>query len=315
MLAATGGHAKFDGHLPGDPYKGSNFMFERIGLIAKQGAVEIRDTLSYLVQYLQDRKRHLIIDECCAEILGRDDLETIAAVDMGQHCDLAIAVGGDGTMLKAAHKLSQQQVPLLGINLGRLGFLADIPADAISEHLDVILNGDYDEDLRCLIQATVHRQGKLIHECEAINDIIIQKWNTARLIEFDTHIDGTLVNCQRSDGLIIATPTGSTAYALSAGGPILHPRLDAMLLVPIAPHNLSNRPIVVDGRAKIEISVVTQETDQARLTADGDSQLELAPGDRLLITKKDKAIHLIHPANYEHFRLLRTKLHWGRELC
>jgi len=290
-------------------------MFERIGLIAKSGAVEIRDTLSYLVQYLQDRRRTIIVDECCAEILGRDDMQMIPAKEIGRHCDLAIAIGGDGTMLKAAHKLSEHQVPLLGINLGRLGFLADIPADAIAEHLDAILEGCYEEDERCLLHAIVSRKGETIHESEAINDLIIQKWNTARLIEFDTHINGTLVNCQRSDGLIVSTPTGSTAYALSAGGPILHPRLDAILLVPICPHNLANRPIVVDSRARIEIAVVTQEPRLVRLTADGDSQLDLGPGDRLLVSKKDKAIRLIHPASYEHFRLLRNKLHWGRELC
>lgn len=290
-------------------------MFERIGLIAKSGVVEIRDSLSYLVQYLQDRRRTILVDECCAEILGRDDLQMVPALEMGEHCDLAIAIGGDGTMLKAAHKLSEHQVPLLGVNLGRLGFLADIPADAIAEHLDAILDGQYKEDERCLLHAAVSRQGQIVNKSEAINDLIIQKWNTARLIEFDTHIDGTLVNNQRSDGLIIATPTGSTAYALSTGGPILHPRLDAILLVPICPHNLSNRPIVVDGGARIEVSVVTQESGQARLTADGDSQIELAPGDRILIQKKDKSIRLLHPADYEHFRLLRNKLHWGRELC
>ena len=290
-------------------------MFERIGLIAKSGAVEIRDSLSYLVQYLQDRRRTIFVDECCAEILGCDDLQMVPALEMGEHCDLAIAIGGDGTMLKAAHKLSEHQVPLLGVNLGRLGFLADIPADAIAENLDAILEGQYKEDERCLLHAAVSRQGKIVNESEAINDLIIQKWNTARLIEFDTHIDGTLVNNQRSDGLIVATPTGSTAYALSTGGPILHPRLDAILLVPICPHNLSNRPIVVDGGARIEVSVVTQESGQARLTADGDSQVELAPGDRILIQKKDKSIRLLHPADYEHFRLLRNKLHWGRELC
>lgn len=290
-------------------------MFERIGLIAKSGAVEIHDTLSYLVQYLQDRQRTIIVDECCAEILGRDDLQMMPAAEIGLHCDLAISIGGDGTMLKAAHKLSEHQVPLLGINLGRLGFLADIPADAIAENLDAILDGRYEEDERCMLHASVSRKGEVIHEAEAINDLIIQKWDTARLIEFDTHINGTLVNNQRSDGLIVATPTGSTAYALSSGGPILHPRLDAILLVPICPHNLSNRPIVVDGNAQIEISVVTQESGQARLTADGESQVELAPGDRILIKKKDKSIHLIHPADYEHFRLLRNKLHWGRELC
>lgn len=290
-------------------------MFERIGLIAKRGAVEIRDTLNNLIRYLQDKRRTVIVDECCADILGATDLETTSATELGRRCDLVISVGGDGTMLKAVHKLSGHDVPLLGINLGRLGFLADIPAGAIAEHLDSILDGQYDEDQRYMLRGTVERQGKTIHECEAVNDIIIQKWNTARLIEFDTHINGTLVNCQRSDGLIVSTPTGSTAYALSSGGPILHPRVDAILLVPICPHNLSNRPIVVDGDARIEITVTSTEAGLARLTADGDSLLDLAPGDRLLIHKKDKSIRLIHPADYEHFRLLRTKLHWGRELC
>lgn len=290
-------------------------MFKRIGLIAKRGAVEIRDTLNNLIQYLQDRERSVIVDECCADILERTDLEGADAAELGRQCDLVICVGGDGTMLKAVHKLSGHDVPLLGINLGRLGFLADIPAGAIAEHLDNILEGYYDEDERFLLRGAVSRQGEVIQECEAVNDIIIQKWNTARLIEFDTHINGTLVNCQRSDGLIVSTPTGSTAYALSSGGPILHPRVDAILLVPICPHNLSNRPIVVDGNARIEITVTSPETGLARLTADGDSLLELAPGDRLIIHKKDKSIRLIHPADYEHFRLLRTKLHWGRELC
>lgn len=290
-------------------------MFERIGLIAKRGAVEIRDTLNHLIRYLQDKQRVVIIDECCADILGTSELQATPVTEFGRHCDLVISIGGDGTMLKAVHKLSGHDVPLLGINLGRLGFLADIPAGAIAEHLDNILAGYYDEDQRYMLRGTVERQGETIHECEAVNDIIIQKWNTARLIEFDTHINGTLVNCQRSDGLIVSTPTGSTAYALSSGGPILHPRVDAILLVPICPHNLSNRPIVVDGNAHIEITVTSPEPGLARLTADGDSLLDLAPGDRLIIHKKDKSIRLIHPANYEHFRLLRTKLHWGRELC
>lgn len=290
-------------------------MFKRIGLIAKQGAVEIRATLNDLVHYLQTRAREIVVDECCAEILGRGDIPSVRAEDIGTRCDLAIAIGGDGTMLKAAHLLSGHDVPLLGINLGRLGFLADIPGDAIAQHLDPILDGRFDQDRRYLLQGQVRRDGHLIHECEAVNDIVVEKWNTARLIEFETHIDRKLVNCQRSDGLIVATPTGSTAYAMAGGGPILHPELDAILLVPICPHNLSNRPIVVGGGSRIEITVITKVPGQAWLTADGDSRVELVPGDKVLIHRKDKTIRLIHPANYDHFRILRNKLHWGRELC
>ncbi|MEX2515450.1 MAG: NAD(+) kinase [Gammaproteobacteria bacterium] len=290
-------------------------MFERIGLIAKSGATEIRDTLTYLVQYLQEQQRTLVLDECCTEILGRSDLRTIPAAEIGAHCDLAITIGGDGTMLKAAHKLSGYDVPLLGINLGRLGFLADVPADSIAEHLGPILKGEFDSDSRAILQGAVSRRGSVVHNCEAINDIIIQKWNTARLIEFDTHIDGHLVNCQRADGLIIATPTGSTAYAMSSGGPILHPAVDAIALVPISPHNLSNRPIVVSGNAQIEVTIISQAADQARLSADGDTLIELQAGDRVLVNRMERAIQFIHPAEHEHFRVLRTKLHWGRELC
>jgi NAD+ kinase len=230
-------------------------------------------------------------------------------------CDLAIAIGGDGTMLKAAYLTCQYEIPLLGINRGRLGFLADIPADAIEEHLDAIFAGTYVEEERFLLTAEVLREGKSLLKSNAFNDVVLQKWNIARLIELEIYVDGNFVHRQRSDGVIVTTPTGSTAYALSGGGPILHPSLDALALVPICPHTLTNRPIVIDGNSLVEIVVSTREIDHVRLTCDGDITCEVAPGDRVRIQKKDKKIKLIHPQGHDHFSILRAKLQWGTEVC
>ena len=230
-------------------------------------------------------------------------------------CDLAIAIGGDGTMLKAAHLACRHEMPLLGINRGRLGFLADIPANAFEEHLNAIFAGTFVEDERFLLHVEVLREGKSLLKSSAFNDVILQKWNIARLIELETYVDGSFVHRQRSDGLIVSTPTGSTAYALAGGGPILHPSLDALALVPICPHTLTNRPIVIDGNSLVEIVVGTREIDHARLTCDGDIELELAPGDRVRIQKQDKKIRLIHPKGHDHFSTLRAKLQWGTEVC
>ncbi len=214
-------------------------------------------------------------------------------------------------MLKAAHMVCDHDVPLLGINRGRLGFLADIPADAIHENLSAIFEGQYKEDERFLLHCQILRDKKPILERHAFNDIIIQKWNIARLVEFETYVDDTFVHKQRSDGMIISTPTGSTAYAMAGGGPILYPSLDALVLVPICPHTLTNRPIVIDGNSHIEIVVGTREIDHARLTCDGGVTGELAPGDRVSIRKKGKKIRLLHPADHDHFSILRAKLQWG----
>ena len=202
-------------------------------------------------------------------------------------------------------------MPLLGVNLGHIGFLADIPADNISKNMDEILNNNYVEDIRFLLSAQVFRNNKCIYEDYALNDIVIQKWNIAHLLELETYINGSFVHKHRSDGMIVSSPTGSTAYALAGGGPIVQPSLDAMLLVPICPHSLTNRPIVVDGKSSIEVVVTTREIDNARLAIDGEVRLELTSDDSIKVHKKDKSIKLIHPPEHDQFHILREKLNWS----
>lgn len=287
-------------------------MFKRVGLITNSGVKAIQKTLKEVVDYLATREQKVILDTCCSDLLEKHGLEVYPANEMGQHCDLVIAIGGDGTMLMAARMLCDSDIPLLGINLGHVGFLSDIPADDIGKSMDEILNGHYVEDVRFLLRSQVFRDGACICEDYAMNDVIIQKWNIARLVELVTNINGAFVHTHRSDGMIVSSPTGSTAYALSGGGPVMHPSLDALLLVPICPHSLTNRPIVVDGNSCIEIVVGTREIDQARLTLDGEIRLELAPGDRVRVKKKDKKIRLIHPPEHDQFHILREKLHWSK---
>lgn len=290
-------------------------MFKRIALITNSNAKKVAETLKSLIVYLQSNKTDFILDENSSVLAVQPGLPGMKDDDFDADCDLAIAIGGDGTMLKAAHLACLYDIPLLGINRGRLGFLADIPADEMEEHLDPIFAGTFVEDVRFLLHVEVLRKGKSLIKRDAFNDVILQKWNIAKLVEFETYVDNCFVHRQRSDGLIVTSPTGSTAYALSGGGPILHPSLNALALVPICPHSLTNRPIVIDGNSLVEIVVGTREIDHARLTCDGDIELELAPGDRVRVQKKDKKICLIHPEGHDHFSILRAKLQWGTEVC
>jgi NAD+ kinase len=286
-------------------------MFEKIALITNNDTKEIVDTLQTVTKFLSSRNIELILDEYCAELLPNSGFRQLDLEQLSEECDLAIVIGGDGTMLRAARVLAKHDVPLLGINRGRLGFLTDIPADSVEKDLGEILDGNHFEGKRFLLHCQVKRDGQSIMERDAFNEVIIQKWNIAKLIELETYVNQTLVHSQRADGMIVATPTGSTAYALSGGGPILHPTLDALVLVPICPHTLSNRPIVIDGNSIVEIVVGTPEIDHARLSCDGEIGCELTAGDRVQIQKKDKKVRLIHPANHNHFNTLRKKLNWG----
>ncbi len=290
-------------------------MFKRIALITNSDAKKVAETLNSLIVYLQSNEIDFVLDKDSTLLADQTGLPAMKENEFDADCDLAIAIGGDGTMLKAAHLACLHEMPLLGINRGRLGFLADIPADAFEEHLNAIFAGTFVEDERFLLHVEVLRKGKLLLDSNAFNDVILQKWNIARLVEFETYVDSRFVHRQRSDGLIVTTPTGSTAYALSGGGPILHPSLDALALVPICPHTLTNRPIVIDGNSVVEIVVGTREIDHARLTCDGDIEIELAPGDRVRVQKQDKKIKLIHPQGHDHFSILREKLQWGTEVC
>ncbi len=286
-------------------------MFKKISLITNSDSENIAETLRFLIKFLQDREIEIELDECCGRLLGDTGLPVVPPEQLGATSDLAIAIGGDGTMLKAAHLVCGHDIPLLGINRGRLGFLADIPADSVEQHLEEILKGNYSEDPRFLLHSEVHRNNELVHVRNAFNDVIVQKWNVARLIEMDTYVDDIFVHRQRSDGMIVSSPTGSTAYALSGGGPILYPTLDALVLVPICPHSLTNRPIVINGNSKVDIILGPSEDNYARLTCDGDITMELQAGDRVHVEKKNKYIRLIHPAGHDHFSILRAKLRWG----
>lgn len=287
-------------------------MFNRIGLITNSGVREIRKKLSEVISYLNSKNREIYLNPSCAELTESDVYPVYESNELGKHCDLIIAIGGDGTMLMTAHFLCELDVPLLGINMGKVGFLSDIPSNNIKEQMESILNGDYTEEIRFFLYGQVIRDGKSICEDYALNDIIVQKWNIARMVELETYVNKSFVHTHSSDGMIVSSPTGSTAYALSGGGPIMHPNLDALLLVPICPHSLTNRPIVVEGNSCIEIVIGTRKIDQARLTFDGKIKMQLAPRDKVIVKKKTQQIKLIHPSNHDQFRILREKLHWSK---
>ncbi|MCK5716610.1 MAG: NAD(+) kinase [Thiomargarita sp.] len=284
-------------------------MFKKIGLIAKHGDLKVKASLEVLVNCLYQHHFEYMLDKTSAQLLSRTDF--VASMDvLGQQCDLIIVIGGDGTLLQAARVLAKYDISLLGINLGRLGFLTDISPTEIETYLVDILNGDFREENRFLIEATVHRDKQCISHCNALNDIVIYRGNVPHVLFFETKVNGHFVNCQHADGLVIATPTGSTAYALSAGGPIIHPTLNVLVLVTICPHTFSSRPIIIDGDSEITITINSEQRGNAQL--DGDSVLchTLKPGDSVVI-KKHQHIRLIHPMDHDHYATLRTKLDWS----
>jgi NAD+ kinase len=242
-------------------------------------------------------------------------LETRAVqeADIAAEVDLIIAVGGDGTMLHAAALTGCGKVPLLGVNRGRLGFLADISPAEMLENLEQILEGNYSRETRLLLEAKITAADGSQRLAVAVNDIVLQRRETGRMIDVETRIADRYVNTHAGDGLIVATPTGSTAYALSCGGPIIEPRLDAVVIVPICPHTLGDRPIVIPASLDIEVRLLPRHDTKAEVSVDGHSLGELDPDDRLLISESANRITLIHPPGYDYYGILRSKLHWGRD--
>jgi NAD+ kinase len=232
--------------------------------------------------------------------------------EIADRADLVIAIGGDGTLLYAARLVAHRGVPLIGINRGRLGFLTDFLPQNMLASVDAALEGRCERDERALLEARLHRANGQQAQALALNDVVLQKWDTGRMLDFETWIDGTYVNSHGGDGMVIATATGSTAYALSSGGPIVSPHLDVLVLAPICPHTLSDRPIVVSGRSTITIRLIDRPDTRAQVTCDGVSLGELLPGDRLEVHPTSQKITLLHPDKFEYYRLLRSKLHWGR---
>jgi len=283
-----------------------------IGIIVKDKGDAVTKTIKQLVDFLSKSSCAIVFDNSAEGII--ENTQSVDRNTLAIKSDLAIVVGGDGTFLSAVRSLADLNIPILGINLGRLGFLVDISPDEMFEHLEQIMQGNYVEECRFLLQAHVIRDGQVISQADAFNDVVVHIRDVARMIEFETYINGQYVNYQRSDGLVVSTPTGSTAYALSSGGPLLHATLDAMVLVPICPHTLSNRPLVINANSKVEIVIGESKQSTSQVTFDGQTAFDVKPGDKIVIEKKKNTINLIHPSSYDYYEILRAKLHWSEQL-
>ena len=286
-------------------------QFKNIALVGKYPSLEdakhIHDQLNVLVDYLKKNNHQIFIETKTQQQAKLEGVESIALNDLTQRADLVIVIGGDGTMLGVARSVVDANIPLVGINQGRFGFLADLNIDSMLKNVELILKGDFLEDKRILLQADIIRSKGKIYDSFALNDVVVK--SSLRLIELEVYIDNKFVHRQRSDGIITSTPTGATAYALSAGGPILHPSLDAISIVPINPHTLSNRPIAVNGNSSIEIKII--HLDDAYVSIDGQIKFPLDLRDVIKIQKSKQTVSILHPKDYCYFEMLRNKLHWG----
>jgi NAD+ kinase len=286
--------------------------FKACALVGRHGDPRVADSMLTLARHLSSRGIAVLVDRAVKLDFGSTRVSAVEESTFGQRASLVIAIGGDGTMLYAARLVAMSDVPLLGVNRGRLGFLTDVSPDEMLERLDDILAGRYSEDRRTLLEARLQPQRGAEAVLTALNDVVIQKWETGRMLDFETWIDGGYLNTHSSDGLIVATATGSTAYALSCGGPIIQPDLGVLVLVPISPHTLSDRPIVVPSGSRIEIRLIERPDTRAQVICDGAVLGELQATDRLSVGASKHRVTLLHPPGYDYFRLLRSKLHWGR---
>ncbi|HTN95067.1 MAG TPA: NAD kinase [Gallionella sp.] len=288
------------------------FPFRNVALIGKHNAPEIAEPLLRLGEYLSSRGLTVVLDSLSAQHIKDVPYQTMSLSDIGRVVDLAIVLGGDGTMLNIARTLSLDQVPLVGVNQGRLGFLTDLSLDNMLDTIGKMLDGKFVTDERLLLAARVMRNDVEVYSGRAFNEVVVHRNNTSSMIEFEVRIDGEYLYNQRSDGLIVTTPTGSTAYAMSAGGPILHPGLDVLGLVPICPHTLSNRPIVVKGSSELEILV--HRTGDIQVRFDSHSGYDLQLHDKIIVTRHPETVCLLHPAGHSYYHTLREKLLWNQTL-
>ncbi|MCL7461725.1 NAD(+) kinase [Pseudomonas sp. NW5] len=289
-------------------------QFRNIGIIGRLGSSRVLDTIRRLKRFLLERHLHVILEDSIAEMLPGHGMQTCTRKLMGEICDLVIVVGGDGSLLGAARAMARHGTPVLGINRGSLGFLTDIRPDELEARVSEVLEGRYLMESRFLLEAEVRRGMESIGQSDALNDVVLHPGKSMRMLEFELYIDGHFVCSQKADGLIVATPTGSTAYSLSAGGPIMHPKLDAIVIVPMYPHTLSSRPIVVDGNSELKVVVSPELQIYPQISCDGQNHFTCAPGDTLSIRKKAQKLQLIHPVEHNYYEICRTKLGWGSRL-
>jgi NAD+ kinase len=283
--------------------------FRHAALVGKYNAEGIREELEKVAAFLVARGLSVTLEEETAAKTGIDRYPRLAASALGAACDVAVVLGGDGTMLGIARQLARHDTPLVGINQGRLGFITDIALDEFEAKLGAILAGDYGEEQRTMLEGGVERVGATIFESVALNDVIVSRGATAGMVELRIEIDGEFVAQLRADGLIVGSPTGSSAYALSAGGPILHPGLAGWALVPIAPHDLSHRPIVVPDSREVQVEIVAGR--DASVNFDMQSLTSLMHGDRIRVRRSAHRVRFLHPRGWSYFATLRGKLHWA----
>ncbi|MDB5891775.1 MAG: kinase [Polaromonas sp.] len=284
-------------------------QFRHVALVGKYQAHGSRFALESIAHFLSAQGCEVAIEKDSASNTGLSQYPILDVAAIGAHCDLGLVVGGDGTMLGIGRQLARFGVPLIGINQGRLGFITDIAFDAYEAVLGPMLRGAFEEDRRWMMQAKVMRDGDCVFSATAMNDVVVNRGATAGMVELKVEVDGRFVANQRADGLIIASSTGSTAYALSAGGPLLHPSIAGWVLVPIAPHTLSNRPIVLSDTGEIAIEIVAGRDASANF--DMQSLASLLHGDRIIVKRSEHQMRFLHPKGWSYFDTLRKKLHWN----
>ncbi len=282
--------------------------FRHAAIVGKYQARGIRPLVEDIAYFLMSRGLEVSFERETAAATGVTDFDALDPAEMGQRCDIAVVVGGDGTMLGIARELARWNMPLVGINQGRLGFITDVPMEQYKEALAPMLAGDYEEEQRTMLEGDVWRDGERIYDGLSMNDVVVSRGATASMVELSVEVDDDFVANIRADGLIVASPTGSTAYALSAGGPILHPSIGGWVLVPIASHTLSNRPIVLPDRGEVRIGIVAGKDVSANF--DMHSLTSLLHGDQVRIRRSGFKVRFLHPRGWSYYATLRRKLHW-----
>lgn len=287
------------------------FPVRTCALVGRFSDPRVAESVGALLPHLMSRGVRVLVNED-AELPADAPVSRVPERTFGERADLVIAVGGDGTLLYAARLVARHNVPLVGVNRGRLGFLTDVMPQDMLPSVDAALAGELEADERPLLTARLHRAGGAVAQSFALNDVVMQKHDTGRTLDFETRIDQKFVNTHGGDGIIVATGTGSTAYALSCGGPIIEPHLEAILIAPICPHALSDRPIVVSSHAVIEVELLERPETQANVSCDGMRLGGIQPGDRLQVSTARERVTLLRTPGYDYYKLLRSKLQWGR---
>jgi NAD+ kinase len=286
--------------------------FEHVAITGKPDDPRVLGTLAMIVAHLRAQACEVLVEERLLAAAGPlPGCEGLPEGLLMPAADLVISIGGDGTLLRTARLLAGRPTPLLGVNLGRLGFLVDASPERIDD-VAAVLDGQYVTDSRMLLSAEiVERDGHVLASGLALNDVVIHRWNTARMIELEVRADGELVTRLRSDGLILATPTGSTAYAMASGGPIAHPAVDALLVVPVSPHSLSNRPLVLPSSVELDVHILEQAPRRVQISCDSQENLPVIADTVVRVRSSPSRVNILHPPGYRYFEILRAKLRWG----